>query len=50
MFTKLYQCWLSQFSYHSIMERYIISGYPKSVYDVERLTREFEQKLSRGAL
>ena len=50
MFTKLYQHWLSQFSYGSMMERYIISGYPKSIYDVERLTREFDLKLSRGEI
>lgn len=50
MFSKLYQRWLDQFSYGSMMERYIISGYPKSIYDVERLTREFDLKLSRGEI
>jgi hypothetical protein len=50
MFTKICQRWWNQFSYSSMLEQYIISGYPKSIYDVERLTREFEHKLSRGAL
>jgi hypothetical protein len=50
MIKKLFQCWSTQFAYSSMMERYIISGYPKSIYDVERLTREFEQKLLRGEI
>jgi hypothetical protein len=50
MVTKLIQRWLGQFSYGSMMERYIISGYPKSIYDVERLTQEFDLKLSRGEI
>jgi hypothetical protein len=50
MFTRIFQRRWHQFSYSSMLERYIISGYPKSIYDVERLTQEFEQKLSRGAL
>jgi hypothetical protein len=48
MFKQFVQSWLAQQSYGSMMERYIISGYPKSIYDVERLTREFDLKLSRG--
>jgi hypothetical protein len=48
MFKKLFHRWFDQRSYGSMMERYIISGYPKSIYDVERLTREFDLKLSRG--
>ena len=50
MIKKLFQRWWNQFSYSSMLEQYIISGYPKSIYDVERLSREFEHKLSRGAL
>lgn len=36
--------WFSQHSYHSDLERYIISHNPKNQYDVERLTEEFDRR------
>jgi hypothetical protein len=48
MFYDLFKSWFNWLSFGSAMERYVISGNPKSIYDIERLTKEFELKLSRG--
>lgn len=37
-------------TYGSKLEEYIVSHHPKDGSDVERLTREFDQKQSRGFL
>jgi hypothetical protein len=34
--------------YGSKLERYILANNPQSVYDVEQLTRQFEQKFTQG--
>lgn len=47
---RLFKRWFNQQSFGSILERHILSGNPKSVYDVERLIKEFEFKLSRGEI
>lgn len=36
--------------YQSQLDRYVASKHPKDVYDVERLTREFDQKLQKGMI
>lgn len=50
MLQQFIKRWFNQLSLSSHLESYIMSGNPKSIYDVERLTREFELKLSQGAL
>lgn len=50
MFLSKLISWFDQLSYGSMLERYILSRNPKSIYDIERLTREFEFKLSRGGI
>lgn len=47
---RLFKRWISRRSFSSMLESHILSGNPKSVYDVERLTKEFEFKLSRGEI
>lgn len=37
-------------TYGSKLEEYIVSHHPKDTGDVERLTREFDQKQSQGLL
>ena len=46
-------CYFCQFigklfntDYGSQLEEYITSHYPKSVYDVEKLTREYESRIT----
>ena len=36
--------------YGSELERYIVSHNPQSIYDVEKLTQEFDKKNSEGML
>lgn len=50
MLQKFVKSWFGQPSLGSRLENYIMSGNPKSIYDVERLTKEFELKLSRGVI
>lgn len=35
-------------SYESQLEKYIVGNDPKDITDVERLTREYDQKLSES--
>jgi hypothetical protein len=35
-------------TYGSELERYIVSHNPQSIYDVEQLTRKFDNSLSQG--
>lgn len=37
-------------TYGSQLEEYIVSHSPKDTYDVERLTREFDEKQKQGFL
>lgn len=48
---KFFSNWLGfANSYSSEIERYIKSHNPKNTYDVEQLTRQFEQTISRGKI
>lgn len=37
-------------TYGSKLEEYIVSHHPKDTYDVERLTREFDEKQKQGLI
>lgn len=42
--------WIAPRTYNSDLERYISSKHPQSVFDVEKLEREYNTKLSQGKL
>ena len=41
---------ITQRTYKSVLEEYIVSHYPKDAGDVDRLTREYEQRTKRSFL
>jgi hypothetical protein len=47
---ELFKRWLSQYTQHSELERYISSKHPQNAADVEHYEREFNTKLSQGRL
>jgi len=48
MLLKLFQRWLSAITPRSCIESYIIAHGPQSITDVERLTREYNYRTTKG--
>ena len=42
--------WLSQSTYYSELDRYIVSKHPQSAAEVEHWEREFNNQLSQGKI
>jgi hypothetical protein len=47
---ELIKKWLMPYTYGSDLESYILSHNPQSIYDVEQLTRQFDNQLSQGRI
>jgi len=50
MLLKLFRRWLSAIAPRSHMESYIIAHGPQSITDVERLTREYNYRTTKGTV
>lgn len=51
MFKSLLQHWFSQpKQYQSALDRYISARNPQNASDVERFTKEFENKITQGKI
>ena len=48
MLLKLFRRWLSTITPRSCIESYIIARGPQSIIDVERLTREYHYRTTKG--
>ena len=48
MLSKLFQRWLLAIAPRSLIESYIIAHGPQSITDVERLTREYNYRTTKG--
>jgi len=49
-FLALFRGFMEQHTYEHELERYIVSNNPQNTEDVEKLTKEFEQKSSQSFL